>query len=177
MDSHQSRQSEVRKRISRTPQEIQDEFASLQREFLEGRGNIAPMPKLAAFFAAWEEIAARVVEWEAENPSEEDKELKELERRAKSVSFAADCDWAWQNLGNRGVRQKDAPNDSAWWLLKYGREEKKAFTELMLRLEGSKNKTVQEKKKLEDDRRRNMEVFAKFVPEIGKCHNCGCDLL
>ncbi len=89
-------------------------------------------------------------------------ELDELQARTrdKDIDYEADMRWAYQNLGNRMARPKDAPSFGAWTQLDYAKKNRPRFMEAVNRVLGKR--VIEERKGKQDDSMEQEEMLRAF---------------
>jgi len=92
-----------------------------------------------------------------------EQELEALARRSEEATFAGDFEWAYRNIGNKGVKAKDAPSGGAWFMLEYGREARAKFMEMALRFFSKSGKEAETEKVIRDDGREKLAIVDKLL--------------
>ena len=90
-------------------------------------------------------------------------ELEALAERSSDSSFAADFEWAYENIGNSSVKASDAPSGGAWFMLEYGREARAKFVDMALRYFSKAGKEADETRIFADDHRKKLAVCDKLL--------------
>lgn len=84
---------------------------------------------------------------------------------AQANDYAADLEWAWNNLGKSDLQENEAPHGAAFFLWKWGRDSPDKFIPLVTRVLGKKDD--EKDAALRDDAKQQFDLLALFREEAG----------
>ena len=100
-------------------------------------------------------------------------DIEVLTVESGSVDFEKDFEWAYANIGNRGIQVEDAPSSAAHFLWDYYRSTKAKFVETAAKLHAAKSKTASDDDKVMHDDQRKQFALLDALLEPVKCPKCG----
>jgi hypothetical protein len=103
---------------------------------------------------------------EPELSSADVESYRKLANKSESLDFFRDLEWAYNNLGNKGLRPEEAPSGSAWHMLEYGRSARSEFMKQVMNYFMKKEKEKEDHQALQDDHKKQMRFITTLEEEV-----------